>query len=108
MRVNLKKVFSIIDGRLSTEIGDVYEMLNFIYNCNLMTHQIPTAMRTLTKENPKWFSDIHDFISEIKYKHNINDFAELMSIIDSDYRDIEFDLGNLSIKIDFLAGVCAE
>ena len=44
MKVSLKKAFSILDGRLSTEIGDVYEMLNYIFDQDFMTHQLPTAL----------------------------------------------------------------
>ena len=36
MKVSLKKAFSLLDGRLSTEIGDVYEMLNYIFDENFM------------------------------------------------------------------------
>ena len=52
MRVSLKKAFTILDGRLSTKMDDVYEMLNFIFSENLYTHQIPTAMRKLKELNP--------------------------------------------------------
>ena len=37
MKVSLKTAFSILDGRLSTDIGDVYKMLNYIYDENFMT-----------------------------------------------------------------------
>ena len=43
MRVSLKKAFTILDGRLSTKMDDVYEMLNFIFSENLYTHQIPVT-----------------------------------------------------------------
>ena len=38
MKVTLKKAFSILDGRLATEIGDVYEMLNYIFDEDFMRH----------------------------------------------------------------------
>ena len=52
MRVSLKKAFSLLDGRLSTNIGDVYEMLNFIFDDNFFTHQLPRAMDKLKEVNP--------------------------------------------------------
>lgn len=51
MRVSLKKAFTILDGRLSTKMDDVYEMLNFIFSENLYTHQIPTAMHAYVYAN---------------------------------------------------------
>jgi len=105
MKVSLKKAFSILDGRLSTEIGDVYKMLNYIFDENLMTHQLPTAMRTLQEKNPEWFQRGIDAINTMKESHKTNDFYELMKIFDEYYPDWEIELGKLDTKIDFLAGV---
>jgi len=66
MNFTLKQAFSLLDGRLSTEIGDVYEMLNFIFSDNLFTHQLPSAMRKLNEVNPKWFADGVQLIEKIK------------------------------------------
>lgn len=77
MRVSLKKAFTILDGRLSTKMDDVYEMLNFIFSENLYTHQIPTAMRKLKELNPDWFSDGVNVVDSIKQNYNTNDFQEL-------------------------------
>jgi len=40
MKVSLKKAFSILDGRLSTEMGDVYLMLNYIFDEKFPTLEI--------------------------------------------------------------------
>ncbi len=105
MKVSLKKAFSLLDGRLSTEIGDVYEMLNYIFDENFMTHQLPTAMRKLNEENPKWFSDAVSVIDEIKAIENTDDFQHLMKTIDFGYSSFEIELGKLKSDIPFLAGL---
>lgn len=105
MEVTLKKAFSIIDGRLSTKIEDVYEMLNYIYDTSFMTHQLPTAMRTLKKENPDWFKGMVDVLNDIKKTNKTNDFDELMLIIDESFPTHTFKLGKLDKKIGFLDGI---
>lgn len=105
MKVSLKKAFSILDGRLSTEIGDVYEMLNYIFDQNFMTHQLPTAMRKLKELNPKWFSDAVSVIDEIKAIEETNDFLELIKVIDFGYSTFEIELGKCHIEISFFSGL---
>lgn len=95
MKVSLKKAFSLLDGRLSTEIGDVYEMLNYIFDENFMTHQLPTAIRKLQEENPKWFSNGVDFLNQIKKEENTDDFKHLMNCIDYAYAEDVIELGKL-------------
>ena len=96
MRVSLKKAFTILDGRLSTKMDDVYEMLNFIFSENLYTHQIPTAMRKLKELNPDWFSDGVNVVESIKQNYNTNDFQELMEIIDKEFYAYEIELGKVN------------
>jgi hypothetical protein len=105
MNVSLKKAFSSLDGRLSTEIGDVYEMLNYIFDENFMTHQLPTAMRKLTEENPKWFSNAVSIVDDIKRTNKTDDFIELMNLIDNGFPTFEIELGKLKSDIPFLAGL---
>jgi len=105
MKVSLKKAFSLLDGRLSTEIGDVYEMLNYIFDENFFTHQIPTAMRTLREKNPEWFQNGINVINDIKRTNNTDDFNDLMSIIDKGFKDYEIELGKVDSKIEFTAGL---
>lgn len=105
MKVSLKKAFSILDGRLSTEIGDVYEMLNYIFDANFMTHQLPTAMRKLQEINPKWFSDGVSVIDEIKEIEKTDDFSHLMEVIDFGYSTFEIEIGKCIAEIPFEAGL---
>ena len=105
MKVSLKKAFSLLDGRLSTEMGDVYEMLNYIYTDNFMTHQLPTAMRKLEKFNPPWFADGVSVIDGIKQANSTNDFQKLMTIIDNEFSAYEIELGKIDERIDFMSGL---
>lgn len=105
MKVSLKKAFSILDGRLSTDIGDVYEMLNYIFDDNLFTHQLPTAMRTIVAINPKWFQDGVNIINDIKRRNNTDDFNQLMEHIDREFSSYEIELDKIDSKIEFTAGL---
>jgi hypothetical protein len=93
MKVSLKKAFSILDGRLSTEIGDVYEMLNYIFDTSLMTHQLPKAMDILIKTNPKWFKESVQSLNDIKRNNNTDNFEQLMKLIDK-----RFSLRKIKLK----------
>lgn len=53
----LLQLFSLIDGRLFTSIGEIYDMLNYICDDNLMTHHLPVAMNYLKEKNPQWLQD---------------------------------------------------
>ena len=102
MKVTFKKAFSIIDGRLSTKIDDVYEMLNFIFNGKLSTHQLPSAMYKLTSINPKWYNDARMKLQYIKESNATNDFNDLMSIIDAFFSDYEIEIFPISKEeLDF-------
>ncbi len=105
MKVSLKKAFSILDGRLSTEIGDVYEMLNYIFDDNFMTHQLPSAMRKLNEVNPQWFQNAKNILNDVKRTNNTDDFEELMTLIDEGFPTYQIELGKVDAKIDFLAGL---
>lgn len=105
MKVSLKKAFSILDGRLSTEIGDVYEMLNYIFDTNLFTHQLPTAMRTLQEKKPEWFQNGVNIINDIKRTNNTDDFDKLMELIDKCFPTCQIELEKIDSKIEFIAGL---
>lgn len=105
MKVTLKQFFSLGDGRLSTEMGDVYKMLNYIFSMNIYTHQIPTAMRKLKEANPEWFKEGVSLINLIKSTEDTDDFEQLMKAIDTDYPDFKVELGKVDFEIEFLAGL---
>jgi hypothetical protein len=105
MKVSLKKAFSILDGRLSTKIEDVYEMLNYIFDENFMTHQLPIAIRKLNEVNPEWFQNAKNILNDVKRTNNTDDFEELMTLIDEGFPTYQIELGKVDAKIDFLAGL---
>lgn len=105
MEVTLKQFFSIADGRLSTNIGDVYKMLNFIFSENFHTHQLPAAMRKLKEVNPEWFINAVSVIDEIKVMENTNDFEVLINAIDFGYSDFKITLEKVDAKFSLLDGL---
>lgn len=96
MEVTLKQAFNIADGRLSTKIGDVYEMLNYIFDANFFTHQLPRAMEVLEEKSPQWFQNIKSIINDVKRTNNTDDFETLMEIIDKNFPTYKFKLGKIT------------
>jgi hypothetical protein len=75
------QLFSLVDGRLSTESGDLYDMLCHICDePGLMTHHLPTAWSYLKEKNPKWVQEYRTKLDVIKAEHG-NDFPVLRDII---------------------------
>ena len=105
MKVSLKTAFSILDGRLSTKIDDVYKMLNFVFDENFMTHQLSSAINKLKEVNPKWFQDGVDIINDIKRTNSTDDFTELMQIIKKEFPTYKLELGKIDAKIEFTDGL---
>lgn len=73
----LKQLFTMADGRLTTDIGDVYEILNHVTDDNLMTHHLPVALEYLNLKSPKWLQEVRrepednnqDVGKEVKWPH---------------------------------------
>lgn len=105
MKVTLKKAFSILDGRLSTSMQDVYEMLNYIFDQNFMTHQLPTAIDRLREINPDWFQGMVSVLNDVKKTNGTDDFNELMQIIDKSFPTYEFTLGKIKSDFSFFDGL---
>lgn len=49
MKFNIGTILSISHSRLLTSIGNVYEILNYMLDDNLFTHQLPRAGRFCQK-----------------------------------------------------------
>jgi hypothetical protein len=62
---HLSTVFSITDGRLATDIDEVYNILNWIFDESFMTHHLPTAMDYLQEKNPPWYQTIRTEMEEM-------------------------------------------
>lgn len=55
------ELFSVVDGRLATDIGMVYQILNHVCNDELYTHHLPVAMEYIKMKNPKWLNEVKMF-----------------------------------------------
>lgn len=95
-KFTLLQLFSIIDGRLSTNIKDVYDILNHITGENLMTHHLPTAMDFIKKVNPVWFTALSIEITTIKSMYE-NDFHKCIKAIEKDF-NLSFDIPSLTAE----------
>ena len=101
-KFNLLQLFSIVDGRLSTKMEDVYDMLNHICDTDLMTHHLPVAMDYLREKNPKWLKEVTkriETINRLKKIGNELPFKALMSMIEINYND-EYDIPQLKDEFD--------
>ena len=83
----VKQMFSVVDGRLSTSMDDVYDILNESMNTSLFTHMLPSAMQMLKQKNPAWYAKACDDIKAIKEKAGTNDFERLMDYMDRHHKD---------------------
>ena len=98
-KFDLLQLFSLIDGRLSTEMENVYDMLNHICDDNLSTHHLPTALNYLKQKNPKWFQDLTARINFIKTYLNSNTFETVIGSIKDKYNE-EYDIPQLKDEFD--------
>jgi len=90
-----KQLFTLTDGRLSTEVGEVYEILNFITGESLYTHHLPVALRFLNEVMPTWLVQALIQLKEIKAIAG-DDFQDLMNYIDENYSDHYFEVHPLT------------
>ncbi len=64
-RFSLLQLFSIVDGRLSTNIDDVYAILNHLTGEALGMVQLLAAKDFLEKVNPGWFKELRIKFAEL-------------------------------------------
>lgn len=98
-KFNLLQLFSLVDGRLSTTMDDVYSMLNHICNTDLMTHNLPVAMNYIKEKNPKWFKEIDQRLTAIKARCQSNTFETVIGYIKDNVND-EYDIPQLKDEFD--------
>ena len=91
MKVTTKQIFSLTDGRVSTNMDDVSSMLSEAIGHNLFTHELPSAYEYVKKQNPVWFYDASRQLEYIKSKVG-NGFETLMDYIDKNYSDHIFEI----------------
>ena len=78
----LKQMFSIVDGRLSTGMDDVYKILSIAAGETLMTTALPIVMTVIARKQPKWYIDALNDLDAIKVKIG-NDFDAIMKHLDT-------------------------
>lgn len=78
MKITLLQLFNVVDWRLATTIDDVYSILNYIFDENFMTHELPWALKVLQEKRPEWFVDAESKINLIKTETG-NDFQKIYS-----------------------------
>ena len=64
-KFSLKQLFAIVDGRMSTNMDDIYDILDHVCDTNLMTHHLPIAKDYLLLKNPKWVQQVKLLLEEI-------------------------------------------
>ena len=88
----LKQLFSIIDGRLSTKMDDVYSILNTFSGESLTTIALPAICDKVKQVKPKWYLEAKEDLDDVKSLHG-NDFNTLMKVLEmssTKYKVTEF------------------
>jgi len=84
----LVQLFSIVDGRLSTSMDDVYDILNHITGDNLMTHHLPVAMKFVSEIlKPSWFYDARKDIDAAIAQIGTSEFKPLIDHLERNNKD---------------------
>lgn len=84
-------VLSITTGRLvpPNHIGGVYEILNWVTDDNLMTHQLPRAAREAEPFLREWFPDLADVTApEFSGKDEVLEWLDSMVAEHGETREV--------------------
>ena len=95
----LLQLFSLVDGRLSTTMDDIYSMLNHICDTDLMTHHLPVAMDYIKEKNPKWLKEVDQRLTTIKARSVSNTFETIIGYIKDKANDV-YDIPQLKDEFD--------
>jgi len=60
------QLFSIVDGRMSTKVDDIYDILDTATGHSLMTHSLPPARAYFVKTRPQWYLEAERKIKVVK------------------------------------------
>jgi|ERR1051325_1267011 predicted GH43/DUF377 family glycosyl hydrolase len=95
----LLQLFSIVDGRLSTTMDDVYDILNTAFDTQFMTHHLPTAMDYLKLHKPDWFLKAEFKLFEIRSEIGTDEFTVLIDEICRNYTKTEYEVDKLPDEV---------
>lgn len=98
-KFTLLQLFALVDGRLSTTMEDVYDMLNHVCDTELMTHHLPVAMNYLKEKNPQWFKLVEQRLLFIQSILVSNTFETVIGAIKDNYNE-EYDIPQLKDEFD--------
>lgn len=87
----LKQVFSIVDGRLSDTMDDVFQILGEVAgDQSITTTGLMLVMDGIKrKDKPEWYIEAETTINKIKNKVG-NNFEDLMNYIDKHHSNTTF------------------
>jgi len=78
MKITYLQLLNIIDGRLFTNISDVTDFYDFVFNESFMIYHLPTVHKYLIDHKPLWFKQLEDHhIEKFNFLLNNNDFMEI-------------------------------
>ena len=84
----LKHLFSIVDGRLSTNISDIQSILGVYCGRSVFTHELPELIDEVESAKPDWYRQAKVLVDYIKWRNYTDDFVTLMDILDKDYSNV--------------------
>ena len=84
----IKQLFSIVDGRLSTSISDIQEILGVYCGRIVFTHEIPELIDDVKSAKPDWYMQAKGLIDYIKWRNYTDNFGKLMDILDKDFSNV--------------------
>ena len=84
----LKQLFSIVDGRLSTSISDIQSVFGVYLGRSVFTHEIPELIDEVKSTKPDWYIQAKGLVDYIKWRNYTDDFVKLMDILDKDFSNV--------------------
>ena len=84
----LKHLFSIVDGRLSTNISDIQGILGVYCGRSVFTHELPELIDDVESAKPDWYMQAKGLVDYIKWRNYTDDFVTLMDILDKDFSNV--------------------
>jgi len=84
----LKQLFSIVDGRLSTSISDIQSIFGVYCGRDVFTHELPELIDEVESAKPYWYMQTKGLVDYIKWINHTDSFMRLMDIIDKDFSNV--------------------
>ena len=85
---SIKHLFSIVDGRLSTNISDIQVILGVYCGRSVYTHEVPAFIDEIKSAKPDWYMQAKGLVDYIKWMNYTDDFVKLMDILDKDFSNV--------------------